>query len=118
MTRRARHERGRWVPATIALLLALKAAALAASPDIQAPRTTESPAATAGPIYSVDRYTIDGGGGTSAGGDFSLSGTIGQPDAEPLQPSIGGAFAVSGGYWPGAPVQALPIFADGFESLD
>jgi len=31
--------------------------------------------------YSIDWSTIDGGGGTSTGGDYSLSGTIGQPDA-------------------------------------
>ena len=31
--------------------------------------------------YSVSWYTFDGGGGTSAGGDYTLMGTIGQPDA-------------------------------------
>ena len=31
--------------------------------------------------YSIDWFTIDGGGGTSTGGVYSLSGTIGQPDA-------------------------------------
>ena len=31
--------------------------------------------------YSIDWYTIDGGGGTSTGGVYSVSGTIGQPDA-------------------------------------
>jgi hypothetical protein len=31
--------------------------------------------------YSIDWSTIDGGGGTSTGGVYSLSGSIGQPDA-------------------------------------
>ena len=31
--------------------------------------------------YSIDWSTIDGGGGTSTGGVYSVSGTIGQPDA-------------------------------------
>jgi hypothetical protein len=31
--------------------------------------------------YSVDWYKIAGGGGTSTGGVYSVSGTIGQPDA-------------------------------------
>jgi hypothetical protein len=31
--------------------------------------------------YSIDWFTIDGGGGTSTGGVYSVSGTIGQPDA-------------------------------------
>ena len=31
--------------------------------------------------YSIDWFTIDGGGGTSTGGVFAVSGTLGQPDA-------------------------------------
>jgi hypothetical protein len=48
--------------------------------------------------YSIDWFTIDGGGGTSSGGVFTVSGTIGQPDAGALS---GGAFTLSGGFWPG-----------------
>jgi hypothetical protein len=29
----------------------------------------------------LDWFTIDGGGGTSTGGVYAVSGTIGQPDA-------------------------------------
>lgn len=47
--------------------------------------------------YSIDWFTIDGGGGTSAGGGFTLSGTIGQPDAGRLS---GGAYTLEGGFWP------------------
>jgi hypothetical protein len=45
---------------------------------------------------TIDWYTIDGGGGTSTGGTFELSGTIGQPDAGVM---TGGTFELSGGYW-------------------
>jgi hypothetical protein len=48
--------------------------------------------------YKIDWYTIDGGGGTSSGGSFSLSGTIGQPDAGKLS---GGNFVLDGGFWGG-----------------
>ncbi len=46
---------------------------------------------------SIPWYTIDGGGGTSTGGAFSLSGTIGQADAS--GPMTGGNFSLTGGYW-------------------
>jgi len=49
--------------------------------------------------FSIDWFTIDGGGGTSSGGGFTLSGTIGQPDAGTLS---GGGFTLRGGFWPGA----------------
>jgi hypothetical protein len=58
--------------------------------------------------YSIDWSTIDGGGGTSTGGVYSVTGTIGQPDAGKMS---GGNFTLSGGFWgviaavqtPGAP---------------
>ena len=31
--------------------------------------------------YELSWYTIDGGGGRSIGGPYTLTGTIGQPDA-------------------------------------
>jgi len=46
--------------------------------------------------FSIDFFTIDGGGGTSSGGGFTLSGTIGQPDAGTLS---GGGFTLTGGFW-------------------
>ena len=46
--------------------------------------------------FSIDWYTMDGGGGTSADGTFELSGTIGQPDAGVMS---GGTFILSGGFW-------------------
>ena len=49
--------------------------------------------------YSIDWFTIDGGGGTSIGGVYSVSGTIGQPD---VGATIGGgSYTLQGGFWPG-----------------
>jgi hypothetical protein len=58
--------------------------------------------------YAIDWFTIDGGGGASTSGVFSLSGTVGQPDAGKLS---GGNYTLDGGFWgiiaavqtPGAP---------------
>jgi hypothetical protein len=49
--------------------------------------------------YTLDWSTMDGGGGTSAGGDYVLEGTIGQPDAGPAL--SGGNYTLQGGFWPG-----------------
>src|SRR5690348_17454014 len=64
--------------------------------------------------YTVDWHTIDGGGGTSTGGVYSVSGTIGQPDAGPAM--SGGNFALTGGFWsfsavqtPGAPLLTISL---------
>ena len=48
--------------------------------------------------YSINWYTIDGGGGTSTGGAYTLSGTIGQPDAGTM---TGGVYTLAGGFWAG-----------------
>src|SRR5213594_598068 len=44
--------------------------------------------------YSLGWFTIDGGGGTSTGGVYSVSGTIGQPDAG--APMTGGKYSLTG----------------------
>ncbi|MHC4697722.1 MAG: hypothetical protein ACYTFA_13375 [Planctomycetota bacterium] len=52
--------------------------------------------ATAGE-FEISRSTIDGGGTMfSTGGDFELSGTIGQPDAGVME---GDEFTLTGGFW-------------------
>ena len=59
--------------------------------------------------YSIDWYKVAGGGGTSTNGQYSVSGTIGQPDASGAM--SGGQYSVTGGFWalinvvqtPGAP---------------
>jgi hypothetical protein len=47
--------------------------------------------------YSIDWYKVAGGGGTSTGGVYSVSGTIGQHDAG--GPMTGGNFSLTGGFW-------------------
>ncbi len=46
--------------------------------------------------YSIDWSTIDGGGGTSTGSVFAVSGTIGQPDAGTMS---SGNYTLQGGFW-------------------
>ena len=46
--------------------------------------------------YSIDWFTIDGGGGAITGGVYAVNGTIGQPDAGTLN---GGGFDLTGGFW-------------------
>ena len=49
------------------------------------------------PEYELGRSSVDGGGVMrSTGGEFELSGTIGEPDAGVMD---GGAFTLSGGFW-------------------
>jgi len=69
--------------------------------------------------YSIDWFTIDGGGGTSTGGVYSASGTIGQLDAG--GPMTNGQYSVTGGFWAlpqavqvtGAPTLAIAPAAPG-----
>lgn len=67
--------------------------------------------------YSVPWSTIDAGGGTSSSATFSVTGTIGQPDAG-THADGPVTTVLLGGYWGpriGAPSQ---FFGDGFESGD
>lgn len=59
--------------------------------------------------YNINWYKITGGGGTSSGGQYSVNGSIGQPDASGAL--TGGNYSITGGFWafiavvqaPGAP---------------
>ena len=69
-------------------MLMLAAAALGASVIL---------AVAVDPTYDLTWHTIDGGGVMrSTGGNFELSGTIGQPDAGAMS---GGNFTLNGGFW-------------------
>jgi hypothetical protein len=46
--------------------------------------------------HALDWFKIAGGGGTVSGNGYSLSGTVGQPDAGSLS---GGNFSFTGGFW-------------------
>lgn len=56
-------------------------------------------AQTGGP-YDLTWSKLHGGGGTSAGGGFSLNGTVGQPDAGTMS---GGNYSLTGGFWGAIP---------------
>jgi len=49
--------------------------------------------------YTLDWWTVDGGGATfSTGGGYSLGSTTGQPDAGVL---TGSGYTLGGGFWKG-----------------
>jgi len=70
--------------------------------------------------FAIDWFSVDGGGGTSTNGQYTFSGTIGQPDAGPTM--TGGQFTLTGGFWvlptlvqtPGAPTLTIVPHAPGF----
>lgn len=74
--------------------------------------------------YTIDWYTIDGGGGTSTGGVYAVSGTIGQPDAS-TTPLTNGQYAVVGGFWalpqaiqtPGSPLLSIEAAGPGLATI-
>src|SRR5271154_1530436 len=63
--------------------------------------------------YSIDWYKIAGGGGTSTGATYQVTGTIGQHDASGAM--SGGNYSLTGGFWslisvvqtPGAPTLTI-----------
>jgi hypothetical protein len=66
-----------------------------------------------GQQYSIDWFKVAGGGGTSTGGTYQVSGTIGQHDAG--GPMTNGQYSLIGGFWsvitvvqtPGAPLLTI-----------
>ena len=62
--------------------------------------------------FTIDWFTMDGGGGKSTGGVYAVTGTVGQPDAGTL---AGGDYTLAGGFWglvaavqtPGAPLLSI-----------
>jgi hypothetical protein len=70
------------------------------------------PAGAMAQSYNIDWYKVSGGGGTSTGGTYTVSGTIGQPDASAAM--TGGSYSMTGGFWalyavqtPGAPLLTI-----------
>lgn len=60
--------------------------------------------------------TVDDGGGLLAGGEYTVNGTVGQPDAAR---ATGGVYGLTGGFWRGArAIFSRLIFADGFATAD
>jgi hypothetical protein len=56
--------------------------------------------------YTLPWYKVSGGGGTSANGEFSVNGAIGQHDASGAM--SGGSFSLSGGFWGSISVVPTP----------
>jgi hypothetical protein len=59
-----------------------------------------------GQEFSISWFKIAGGGGTSAGAGYAVSGSIGQPDAGGGM--TGGGFEVSGGFWEIVAAEVVP----------
>ena len=64
-------------------------------PEVKTARTAliQQPEA----VTTVDPHVVAGGGGTSAGGNLRIDGTIAEPSA--ANTSSGGSLTVSGGFW-------------------
>jgi hypothetical protein len=69
--------------------------------------------------FTLDWWTTDGGGDMwTTGGDFELSGTVGQPDANTVVVA-GGDFELTGGFWVEAVVlPPCPGDLDGDDDTD
>lgn len=108
------HRLGWLLVAALAVTPALAAAGHAGSAAVAEATSAGDGAAAAakGTTFEVPRHVIAGGGG-----NFVLEGTIGQAEIDPLQPSSGGAYAITGGFWFDAVLLDDPIFADDFEAL-
>jgi hypothetical protein len=67
--------------------------------------------------YSIDWFKVAGGGGTSTGSTYQVSGTIGQHDAgEPMTGGTYSQYSLTGGFWsiyalqtPGAPTLTVAL---------
>jgi hypothetical protein len=84
---RATHVKSGW--ALVAVLVFLLAFALPSMAD--------------GPEYTIEWWTVDGGGTTVGAGSpspYSLGGTVGQPDAGHTLSN--GGYVLTGGFWVGA----------------
>ena len=73
-----------------------KVALLISTAALMAILVTSFAVAQTGRVFDLTWSTIDGGGGSSSGGGYSLSGTIGQPNAGALN---GSAYTLAGGFW-------------------
>lgn len=78
---------------SLLLLLAISFPALAGYPLV--PIHTSSQTSS---NYNLDWWTVDGGGGTSSAGGYTLSGTIGQYDASGPSASSSG-YQLTSGFW-------------------
>lgn len=100
--RELRIEDGGWQTRSVLFVLALLLSTLIFQPSIAHAQQ-----------YSINWFKVAGGGGTSTGGAYQVSGTIGQHDAG--GPMTGGNYSLTGGFWsvitvvqtPGAPLLTI-----------
>jgi hypothetical protein len=110
-TRTAASHRGsrmrRWTPGP-RILAAVAGVALAATVGFALAQSSSA-------NFSVPRQSVDGGAQRASSATYSVSGTVGQPDAGPAMSST--TFAVRGGFHVATAGGPLPdlIFANGFE---
>ena len=86
----------------VGLVLLAAVLVLGALMAVAGPLAAQAPAGGSGALvgYRIERYTIDGGGVTTAmGGAFTLSGAAGQADAGEM---TGGDYRLVGGFWAGS----------------
>lgn len=71
--------------------------------------------------FSIDWFTIDGGGEMLAETDdqqWQLSGAIGQPDATELIDLAGNGWTLTGGFWATNIEETDLLFRDSYEGED
>ena len=94
----------RWKPVALGTLVCLTTLTIAVAGDLD-----------------LNWFTIDGGGDMfCTGGDYELSATIGQPDANTVV-MTGGDLELTGGFWPGAGQGVspnVPSLIDVFDGVD
>ena len=66
---------------------------------LMAVASTATVYAQTGGDYDLSWWTVDGGGGQLSGDGYTLTGTIGQPDAGNLGNLSGDDYTLSGGFW-------------------
>jgi hypothetical protein len=62
---------------------------------------------------TLERATVDAGGGRATGGPYAVTATMGQADAHRSMASATYRYQLAGGFWPDQ--RADMLFRDGFE---
>ncbi len=69
-------------------------------------------AQSSGGVFRLKAHSIDGGGQRSSGGNFAVTGSVGQADAGT---HAGGSFVLRGGLWPALSRNDDLLFRNGFD---
>lgn len=66
--------------------------------------------------YAVTWFSVDAGAGKAVGGNYSVQGSLGQADADPLHPANAEDYELVSGFWAAPPtIPEDAMFSDGFE---